>query len=144
MIDEANYRLESFKEDRCTWVTFSDGGRWALARPYLTVHPMITQGVPTGSWNYFSYGNELDAHLEAISQTDDLVITIIRTVALASLLLRQSYDIPDEVLAQIVLYRVNDPTSTQLLRDVINVATGGLFELDGRGVLDDPKPQPGG
>ncbi len=144
MIDEPLHRKANWNEEGSTWLTLSDGQQWALPRPYIAIIPEFKGGVPTHTWTYLGYSPQIDRNLEAIGQAKDLLEVIIRTVALAAQLLLHQYELSDEELSQVLVYRADDPASDEMLKAVVNIATGGLVDYGGRGVLDDPKPQPAG
>jgi hypothetical protein len=144
VIDETKCRRDNWDEDQSTWVMLSNGQQWALKRPWLTIHPIFTNGEPTGHWSFYGYGAELDRLLESIGKEEGIVPFVIRTMALLSKLLRLQYDLDDEQLAEVCVYHAGDPESDRMLRDTINVATGNLMSYAGRGVLLDPKVACGG
>jgi hypothetical protein len=138
LFDEANYRRENFSLEHSTPLVLSDGGTWYFPRPVIAIHPTFRQGKPTGEhWEFFEYGAELDDLIASIGQTEDHVERVVRIMALAAKLLLHHYDLPDDVLAKILVFR-DDDASLSLLRTVINIATGNLVSHGGRGVLDDP------
>lgn len=141
---ERRHRLDCWNEDRGTWVELSDGQRWLLPRPYLTLNPVFKDGEPTHTWMFYSYPPDLQNVLDRITaatNTDELVLA---TVALGAMQLRANYRLTDQELGQVLCYRVGDPASQEMLREFINVATGGLVSHGGQGVLDDPKRQSAG
>jgi len=141
---EADRRREGFDPDRSRPVVLSDGKEWFLPRPYIAINAIWEDGKPVGSYRSLRYGPEIDGLLRAISEADSVDASIVLVLALGAMLLDVNYELSDEDLAEVLVYQIDDPTFDQIVREILDVATGGLFQIGGRGVLDDPKPQSSG
>ena len=144
MVIEPSKRRETIDLENSEPIVMADGQTWWLPKPLLILTPVFENGKPVNHWNCFRYGTELDQVLEMIPAAQDNAQAVVITIGLAAKLLLHNYDLTDEELSQVLFYRIGDPDSDRILRDVIDVATGGLFKHGGRGVLDDPKPPSAG
>ena len=144
MVDESSHRKEDFNEDWSVPIVLSDGQTWYFPRPFLALTPVFENGKADDAWKFYSYNSEIDSLLDRIGQSDDIRFTMLAAVSLGALLLRRNYELSDAELSQIFVYRYPDKSSNEMLRQIIDTATGGLFSYAGRGVLDDPKLQSAG
>lgn len=124
MLLESLKRREGFDAGRSHPVVLSDGQTWLLPKPWIAIHPVFRDGRPVDEWRCLTYGPELDALIERIKDSDDLVEQVTAGVALAALLLTRNYDLTDDELAEVLVYRAGDPASRAMLESVLDVVTG--------------------
>lgn len=144
MIDEPSKRRPGLDPEACTPVVMSDGQVWFLPRPYLTFTPIFRDGRPAGTWRWLSYGPPIDELIAAVGAAEKVPEFVLAVVCLGAFMLRRNYELEDEELAEVLVYRDGDPESVRIARELCNVATGGLLDYGGEGVLDDPKAPPAG
>ena len=128
---EASRRKPDVDLDICTPIMLADGQEWWLPRPWLEIVPHFENGKAVARSKLFTCGPELDLLLEAIGQEEDPAKEILATLTLGGFLLLRNYDLADEDLERLFVYRPRDPVSQEMLRSIINVATGssGLLGL---------------
>ena len=124
MLPETEYRRETFDEEFSEAVVLADGQEWYFPKPWLAFRPVFRDGKPVDSVRYFSCGPELDSLLEAISSAETLTGQLMAAMALAGLMLLRNYDLTDEELATVLVYRPGDPESSKMLSAIIAIATG--------------------
>ena len=60
-------------------------------------------------------------------------------LSLGALILLRNYDLTDEELGRLFILQPGNPESIQLLREIMDVATGHLSDIFGAEALTDPK-----
>lgn len=123
MTPEALKRRDDLDEVRSVPVVMADGQTWLLPKPWVAVHPVFKDGRPVDDWKCLTYGPELDALVENVAEAEGIA-SVLAGVALAAHLLRRNYDLSDDELAEVLVYRCGDPASQAMLRTVFDVATG--------------------
>ena len=124
MIDETSRRKPGFDEANAVWIALADGGRWAFPKPWLEIRAAFREGRAVATVPVFTYGPELDALIDAIGACRDNAALILGAASLGAFLLRQHYDLSDEDLDRLFAVRIDDPSSWDWARAVIDVATG--------------------
>lgn len=123
-IDERSRRREEIEPEYCVPVVLSDGQAWLLPKPWTVLRPVFRDGRATRGWTWLSYGPELDGLVRAISEAPDLVDQVLATMSLGAFLVRRNYDLDDRELESLFCYRAGDPVSEQMVRTIIETATG--------------------
>jgi hypothetical protein len=109
----------------CTPITLADGQAWYFPRPWLEIVPHFRDGKAVDRSRLLTCGPELDLLLEAIAEEEDPAREILSVMTLGGFLLLRNYDLADEDLERLFVYRPRDPASQDMLRSIIDVATGG-------------------
>lgn len=130
---EAARRRESLDVPRSVPVKMGDGVEWLLPKPWVEVHPVFENGKPVDRWLVFTYGPELDALVKAISEAEDAGVRILAAVGLGAHLLLRNYDLSDDELATVLVFRSGDPESEAMVRGILDVATGRTGPKPSRG-----------
>ena len=124
MIDERAKRKPNFDERNSAPVVFGDGQTWHVPKPWLEIRPTFRGGKAVASYPVPTYGPEIDALLEAISECEDMVAQITAAASLAAYLLRWHYDLTDEDLDGVLVFRTAAEDPVCWVRDVMAIATG--------------------
>ncbi len=124
MTDERAKRRSGFDERNSVRITLADGARWAFPKPWLEVHASFREGRAVSTYAVLTYGPELDELVNAVGECRDNATLIIGAATLGAFLLQHNYDLTDEDLDRLFAVRVNDPSSWEWARAVIEVATG--------------------
>ncbi|SRR5579875_3848719 len=124
MSDERTKRRPEFDERNSVWITLADGARWAFPKPWLEVHASFRDGRAVSTEPVLTYGPHLDALITAIDECRDNAALLIGAASLGAFLLRHNYDLSDEDLDRLFAVRVDDPSSWDWAKSVIDVATG--------------------
>jgi hypothetical protein len=95
MVDEKAKRRVEGRFDRSVPVIFADGQRWEVPLPSLTIRPHFKNGRATHATSFLSYGDDVDALVEAIGAATDPSAVICGTATLAAELLRANYDLTE-------------------------------------------------
>lgn len=119
----------------CTSIRLADGQDWYFPRPWLEIVPHFRDGKAVARSRLLTCGPELDLLLEMIAEEEDPVREILAVMTLGGFLLQRNYDLTDEDLERLFVYRPRDPASQDMLRSIIDVATGG----SGLRGITDPK-----
>jgi hypothetical protein len=109
----------------CTSITLADGQDWYFPRPWLEIVPHFKDGKAVDQSKLLTCGPELDLLLESIAEEEDPAKEILAVMTLGGFLLLRNYDLTDEELGQLFVYRPRDPASQDMIRSIIEVATGG-------------------
>lgn len=133
MLDERDFRREEIDLDRSVAVLMGDGGEWLLPKPWVEIHPVFEGGRPVDKWLVFTYGPELDGLIRAISEAEDGSLRILAAVGLGAYLLRRNYELSDEQLAEVLVFRCGDPESEAMVKAILDVATGRTGPKPSRG-----------
>lgn len=133
MLDERDHRREGIDIDRSVPVRMGDGGEWLLPKPWVEVHPIFDGGRPVDRWLVFTYGPELDGLIRAIAEAEDGSMRILAAVGLGAHLLLRNYDLSDDQLAEVLVFRCHDPESESMVRAILDVATGRTGPKASRG-----------
>ena len=139
-------RRDGFAPDErtSTPVTLADGQVWHLGRPWLELVPIFRDGKPVDHARVLTCGDELDFLLELIARAKPGPAQILAVMAVGAFLLRRNYDLEDDELNRLFVFR-GDDDSQAMLRAIISTATGGLDALFGqRGATSDPKSRAAG
>lgn len=136
---EHRLRKPDLDVSECTKIRLANGKEWYFPRPTLQIAPIFHNGEPIKAVKTLSCGDEIDALLEGITSTADVTTIVLAVMALGAYLLRRCYDLTDEDLERLFVYRVGDPDSEQMVRDIITVATGGLNNIFGERAASHPK-----
>jgi len=124
MLEEKARRKPNFDEANSVSVALADGQVWYLPKPWLEIRPTFRGGRTTANYPVSTYGPEIDALINAIAQADDSLEQLSGIATLAAYLLTQHYDLDDPDLDELLCFRLNDESSTDWARKVIDVATG--------------------
>jgi hypothetical protein len=124
VIDERAKRKDNFDERNSAPVVFGDGQTWFVPKPWLEVRPTFRKGKAVASYAVPTYGPEIDALLDAITECDRLTDQITAAASLAAYLLGWHYELTDADLDQILVFRITLADPTEWVRDVIAIATG--------------------
>lgn len=109
----------------CTPIILADGQEWYFPRPWLEIVPIFRDGKAVDRSKLLTCGPELDLLLESIAEEEDPAREILAVMTLGGFLLLRNYDLTDDELSQLFIYRPRDPASQDMLRSIIEVATGG-------------------
>ena len=123
-MNELERRKPTFDEANSVGVTFGDGQKWFVPKPWLEIRPTFRGGRAAGNYPVNTYSHEIDDLLEAIAGTDDSLEQLSGIASLAAYLLSQQYELEDANLDTLLCFRLNDESSTDWARQVIDVATG--------------------
>lgn len=118
-------RLPDWEEDNGTWVKLADDQSWSLARPWLEIVPHFKDGKAVDRSKLLTCGPELDLLLESIANEEDPAREILSVMSLGAFLLLRRYSVTDEELERLFVYRPRDPASHNMVRSILDVATGG-------------------
>ena len=124
MLDEQAKRKDNFDERNSASVVLADGQTWHLPKPWLEIRPMFRRGRAVSSYPVLTYGAELDALVEAISECEDRTGQLVGLCTLAAYLLQWHYELADGDLDGLLAFRAADPASAKWTETVIEVATG--------------------
>ncbi len=124
MTGEKAKRKPEFDERNSVWIALADGARWAFPKPWLEVYASFREGRAVSTYPVLTYGPELDELVNAVGECRDNAALIIGAATLGAFLLRHHYDLSDEDLDRLFAVRVDDPSSWDWARAVIEVATG--------------------
>jgi hypothetical protein len=124
MTDERAKRKPGFDERNSAWITLADGARWAFPKPWLEVYASFRDGRAVSTCPVLTYGPELDELVNAVGECRENATLIIGAATLGAFLLRHNYDLSDEELDRLFAVRVDDPSSWDWARAVVEVATG--------------------
>lgn len=127
-----------------TPVRLADGNEWSLPRPWLELVPVFRGGKAVDRARVLTCGDELDELVRAIAEGEPGVPQVLAVLTLGATLLLRNYDLDDAELARLFTFRPGEPESEAMLRSIIDVATGRVAHLFGRGGLLDPKPPAAG
>lgn len=131
-------------DGRSVPVRMADGQDWFLPKPFLELAPVFQNGMAVDRTRILTCGPELDALLEAIAAEPDGIKQALAVMTLGAFLLARNYDLEDEEYSRLFVHRVGDPESHDRLRTIVDVATGKLSRVFGKGGLRDPKRRAGG
>jgi hypothetical protein len=123
-MNELERRKPTFDEANSVGVTLGDGQKWFVPKPWLEIRPTFRGVHATGNYPVNTYSHEIDDLLEAIAGADDSLEQLSGIASLAAYLLTQQYDLEDADLDTLLCFRLNEESSTDWVRQVINVATG--------------------
>jgi hypothetical protein len=140
---EKHRRRPEFDAESGVPVRLANGEEWVLPRPYLEIRPIFRGGAAVARSRFLTCG-ELDPLIETIGRAEDPAAQILAVMTLGALLLRRNYDLADADLERLFVYRVGDPASEAMIRGIMDVATGKLSRVFGRGAFRDPKPHAAG
>ncbi len=121
---ESTRRHPKFDDKHSVPVQLSDGQFWFIPKPWYEIRPIFQDGLAVDYNSCFTHGSELDDLIETISASDDFALRTLASVGLAAYLLKRNYDLSDEDLSDILIYRAGDPQSELMLREIIDVAMG--------------------
>ena len=124
MLDETAKRKPNFDAANSVPVRLADGQDWQVPKPWLEVRPVFRGGRAERAYPVPTCGPELDALIDAVSESDEPAVWFSAIATLAARLLGYQYDLSDDDLDQLLRFRVSDPDSGQWLRDVMRIATG--------------------
>jgi hypothetical protein len=124
MLNELEKQKTDLVERDSVRVKFADGQEWAILKPYLTVRPVFKDGVSTGTYRAFSYGQPVDDLLGMLAGADHADDVVSAAATLAGCLLRLQYDLDDNDLDQLLAFRVDSPESIGWVSRVVEIATG--------------------
>jgi len=124
MTDERVKRKPGFDDRNSVRITLADGDRWAFPKPWLEVHASFRDGRAVSTYLVLTYGPDLDELVKAVGECRDNAALIIGSATLGAFLLRHNYDLTDEDLDRLFAVRVDDPSSWEWARAIIEVATG--------------------
>lgn len=122
---EAFRRKPDLDTEVCTPIVLADGVAWHFPRPWLEIVPIFRDGKAVDRSKLLTCGAELDLLLESIAEEEDPAREILAVMTLGGFLLLRNYDLTDEDLERLFVYRPRDPASQDMLRSIIEVATGG-------------------
>jgi hypothetical protein len=115
---------EDVDRDHCVPVKLSDGNTWLLPKPWISLRPAFRAGKAIAAFSGLTYGPELDGLIVAIKEAEDFVDQILATMSLGAFLVRRNYDLDDRQLESLFVYRSDDPESEEMIRVIIETATG--------------------
>jgi hypothetical protein len=124
MTGERAKRKPGFDERNSVWIDLADGTRWAFPKPWLEIHASFRDGRAVSTYPVLTYGPELEGLVGAVSESRDNAALLIGAATLGAFLLRHNYDLSDEDLDRLFAVRVDDPSSWDWARAIIEVATG--------------------
>ncbi|WP_165072123.1 hypothetical protein [Paludisphaera rhizosphaerae] len=125
-------------------VRLADGWEWYIPRPMMEIVPIFEGGKAVDSARGITCGPEIDVLLEAIAAETNHVRQVLAVLTLGAFLLQRNYDLSDDELRRLLVFRPGDEASESMLRGIVEVATGKLNALFGRGALSDPKGRAAG
>jgi hypothetical protein len=134
---EKHRRKPEFDPEGCVAIRLDDGQEWYFPRPYLEINPVFHEGKVINSIRCLTCGPELDLLIQMIGREDDALERIHKIMTLGAFLLLRNYDLLDNELAQLFVFR-NKPEGFECLNWIMDVATGGLFTTVPE-VVTDPK-----
>ena len=123
---EQSRRKPDVDIELCTPITLADGQEWYFPRPWLEIVPVFENGKAIDRNRMLTCGPELDYLLEKIATEEDPAGEIMATMTLGGFLLLRNYDLADDELSLLFVYRPNDPASQDMIRSIIDAATGGI------------------
>ena len=98
----------------------ADSQEWLLAKPWLEVHAAFDGGRAVRTWPCLTYGPDLDALVQAMSNCEDNAALLIGAASLGAYLLQQNYDLADAEMDGLFAFRIGDPESWDWARSVID------------------------
>lgn len=132
-------RRADFDPEGCEPIWLSDGQEWMFPTPWLEVTPVFRDGVAIDRTKQITCGPELDLLIERIGHEIDGPKQILAVMTLGAFLLQRNYDVTDEELGILFRYKVGDEESDEMIRAIIEVATGKLNRTFGEAALKHPK-----
>ncbi len=123
-LSELERRKSNFDEVNSVGVTMADGQIWFLPKPWLEIRPTFRGGRATGNYPVNTYGPEIDSLVNSIAEVEDSLERLSGIASLGAYLLTQQYTLDDGDLDGLLCFRLDDESSTEWARQVINVATG--------------------
>lgn len=123
----------------CIPVKLSDGQEWYFPRPWLEIVPRFVSGRAELAGKVLTCGPDLDVLVESIATTEDTIGRLIEIMTLGAFLLLRNYDVTDEELSRLFVYRSGSPDSDRMIMDILAVATGDLHGTFGGRAIIGPK-----
>ena len=124
MLDEKTKRRKTFDERNSVPVILADGQPWAFPKPWLEIRASFRDGKAQTTYTVLTYGPELDALVKAIRECQNNVALLCGAASLGAYLVSQNYDLSDEDLDRLFVFRVGDSASWDWARAIMDVATG--------------------
>lgn len=141
---EKHRRLPEFAPEGCMPIRLADGHEWYFPRPWLVVSPIFRDGKAVERTKQITCGPELDVLIKAIAEEDDPPRQVLHVMTLGALLLKRNYELDDADFERLFVYKVGSNESDEMLRSIMDVATGKLSRAFGMEAVADPKARPAG
>jgi hypothetical protein len=122
-IDEASRRREEFQEASAP-VVLADGQTWHIPKPFIAIFPSFVDGRAVNGFRHLTYGPDLDAHMGAIREEEEPIDRLLLVLTLGAYLLRRNYDLTDDELDELFVYRMDDEQSAEMVKAILDVAAG--------------------
>jgi len=136
-------RRPDFTTEHCAPIKLSDGQEWYFPRPWLEIIPVFQDGKAVDYDRMLTCGDELDILIQAISGEEDPITQRLAVLTLGAFLIRRNYDVTDEELSRLFVLRPGEPDSEEMLKQIIEVATGKTSLTHGAEAVTDPKASGG-
>jgi hypothetical protein len=97
---------------------------WAIPKPYIAIFPTFRDGVAESGFRHLTYGPDLDAHMDAIRECEEPIDRLLLVLTLGAYLLRRNYELTDDELDDLFVYRMDDEQSAEMVKAILDVAAG--------------------
>jgi hypothetical protein len=124
VLDEKGLRRPEFDERSSVRIRLADGQEWAFPKPWLEIHASFVGGRATETCPILTCGPELDALIEAMAGCRDNAALLMGAASLGASILSANYNLSDRDLDQLFAFRAGDPSSSEWVKAVMDVATG--------------------
>lgn len=126
-LDEFQRRLPGFSE-ASVWIELADGQQWAFPKPWVEIRGVFSGGKPSVGAARTTHGPEFDEIVACLGQVETNEELIVATLMIGAFLLRKNYDLADEELEELFVFRFADESleagSLAMVQAIADVALG--------------------
>lgn len=129
-IDEPSRRRATF-QGASTPIVLADGQAWCFPKPFVQLVPRIEDGKFVDSDVSTHFGPEFDAMTATLVEAESITASLVFPVAV--FLLRWNYDLADAELSRLLVFRLDDPESTERFEAILATAQGNAPKASAAG-----------